>query len=154
MKRLAIGDGFIACDVHGTTDSADELADDLEHWAINELGYQKKDDGILAYTYASEIEFQLSASQANFAKSLEQIGRMIGNLVRSYGNESPDFNLDRVNFVADPQINQTLRTLPFVIERRVGLPHVKEVWYSAAPLRTNDHIAVLQTYSSLFEGAS
>lgn len=150
VKRIAFGDGFFACDVQGKTDDAEALANDIEAWAI-ELGYQRKDDGVTATAYASEVEFSLSIAASARLKELAAFGGKVGEFVRSYGNESGDYALDRIGFIADPTAFQLLRTVPFAIERRAGLPFSKDLWYSAAPLRTDDHLTLLGEYAALLE---
>lgn len=144
IKRVIVGEGFIACDVHGTTDIADALLSDIENWVIDELGYKRKDDGIVAQVFGSELEFSMPEDLSAPLRSLLSFGSKVSQYVRGYGNDSSDFGLDRIGFAIDPGGMQLLKTIVFAIERRAGVPHKHNVWYGAAPLKTADHIQLLE----------
>lgn len=144
IRRLIVADMFFACDIHGSTDIAEELANDIEKWLFDgELGYQRKNDGVAARAYASEIEFTLDQG-SNALSALVEFGDRITERVRSYGNETPAFSFERMLFGPDPAGVQLLKTVPFALERRATLPHSLGLWYSAAPLKTEEHIEALK----------
>ena len=149
VKRVITGDGFFACDVHGSTNLADELADDIENWVTGELGYRLKPDGVVGQAYGSEIEFFLPAAAASRATTLLEFGPRISARVRSYGNQTPDFRLEHIGFQADASAgSQTLKTVGFIVERRANSPS-QDIWYSAAPLKTDEHIETLKQFSTI-----
>lgn len=144
IKRVIVGEGFMACDVHGNTDIADALLHDIENWVTTDLGYQRKDDGIAAQIFGSELEFSMPDDLAAPLRTLLSFAPKVSQYVRDYGNDSADYGLDRIAFAVDAGGAQLLRTIPFAIERRAGVPFKNNLWYGAAPLKTADHIRMLE----------
>lgn len=144
VKRVVFGESFFICDVHASTDIADEMARDIYSWALSEWGYEQKDDGYWAQAYASEIEFTLDVHARTKFQALMSFGDKFTKLVESYGNECGPFSIERISFAADTTASVALRPIPFSIERRNGTPFNLGIWYSAAPLKTEDHLKILE----------
>jgi hypothetical protein len=150
IRRVVVGEGLFSCDIHGSTDISQALADDIENWLINDLGYERKTDGIAAQVFGSEIEFTLPEGIGGKLARLAALSGKVSELIRSYGNQGGDYGVERISFNADPgDTPHFLRTHPFAIERRVGVPYSFSLWYSVAPLKTADHISTLEEFAEL-----
>ncbi len=147
VKRVVVSDGVLICDVHATTTIADELAQDFYSWIIDEWGYRQKDDGYWAQAYASEIEFTLDPQTTPKLRAWMTLADKITKLVGDYGNEAAPYSLERISLAANPS-SIGVRTIPFAIEHRNNTPAHLGIWYSAAPLKTDDHLAVLREITS------
>ena len=121
-----------------STDLCDIFIDDLFRYATR-MGAQFEEVNELR-VYSSAVEFEMNGDfDREFAK-FASVGARIGAKVAGYGGPEDSYRGIGWTFVGrlvGPA------PAPFRIERRVNHPFDANVFYSIAPLRTQDHLDVL-----------
>ena len=75
------------------------------------------------------------------------IRKELGELVSQYGTRA-SFDASGFTLQASSAVVKGISVSGFAIERRVGEPIEKKLFYSTAPLRTDDHLALLARLES------
>jgi hypothetical protein len=100
--------------------------------------------------YASSLEVHSEIDLSNLLKPANQLGRRITEFLRSYGQSPAEFTLERIGLHGDqtdvpfPKVNH------FLFERRAGTRYSEHLYFSGAPLKTADHLAVLSELEAIF----
>ena len=102
--------------------------------------------------YFHQVEFVLPKPLSQHFGELQLIGAAISAFVNGYGVENCplyefggfSMNFDLVKFFDLQPMPQ-----PFAIERRVGSKYEENKYFSQAPLRTQDHRAILEQIEQL-----
>jgi hypothetical protein len=131
------------------TDAAEAFLDDIVSYMRKEFSFR---DFITKPSrfFQSQIVVEFERSPAKLINSFEKITNSISaRLQETYSMEIPmdfmrlDFDFDRIQSPAPALIQKV------IIERRVGVPFNKQRYFSAAPLRTADHEALLREIEDL-----
>lgn len=128
-----------------SSDASDAFLDSLIQWAAKEYGLDAKE--VLPRSYFSQVEFVPSRPLSSHFTELGEFGEAITSYVQGYGLEncpSYEFGGFSMHFDLVKHDNMTPRPQPFAIERRVGSSYDERKYFSQAPLRTQDHKAVLE----------
>jgi hypothetical protein len=127
-----------------STDDADLFLDNFLAWAKEKHKIDTLSE--LPPAYHSRLEFVLKKPLSSRFDDLRNLGKAITNLVKGYGSrDCPEFELGGFSMHFDTTKDSLLPTpRPFAIERRVGADYGENRYYSEAPLRTEDHKAVLE----------
>lgn len=125
------------------TDQCDAFLDDVLKLIDNECGIDATEEDGSARFYYSSLEVQGSFSLAEKFARLHQIGHEIAEKLREYHQNTVDYEL--LGLLYGPGSG----TVPaFRFERRENAPEEKRLYFSAAPLRTGDHMTVLDRFDA------
>jgi len=133
------------------TDGSEAFLDDLIAFVREEFSFRDFITEPRRY-FQSEIVVEFEHSLNDFIRSFEKIVSVISQpLKRIYAIDIP-LGLARIDFDVDK--TRLATTAPaaiqrFIIERRIGVAFEKERFYSAAPMRTPDHVSVLEEIEKL-----
>ena len=98
--------------------------------------------------FYSQVSVNFEKPLSNLVTHFESLFRAIGEVQRTtYGIQTPDgVQLHSISLDFDKtQVPSAFSSLsPFTIERRLNKPYSENVFFSAAPLRTQDHIKTLE----------
>lgn len=134
---------MIVCDTRTSTDDCDLFLDDY----VKQANLARPD--MITPTeptlHLSQIEFTMERSIKDLCRSpLTDVGQSLHSILAGYGQKTPSFeltgiivNFDRVDFGGIPPAH-------FSLERRMGFRHETNTYFSQAPLKTQDHVAVLE----------
>jgi hypothetical protein len=125
------------------TDECDAFLDDALTWLTAGGSASISRDKVAPRFYASNLEIRASFSLAEKLYSLNKIGVQISRYLQQYGQESIDYELVSLAFAAGAGAAPTFR-----FERREGAPGEALLYFSAAPLRTSDHLQLLTQLES------
>ena len=133
--------------VQGTdTDAAEAFFEDFFTFGIEHL-HLKKPEREPTRVFLSAMVVEFASDTNKFLAKWKEISKAFGGqLEKAYGISEPA-QLSRLSLQPDPQaIAPRLAALmnEFTIERRIYEPYGHQRYYTAAPLRTDDHIALLQ----------
>jgi hypothetical protein len=140
IDKLVIFNDGIAVDTTSSTDNSDRFLDDLLEWAKD--GLPKAQIGVRYYL--SHVEMRMSKPLGDYVHHFRSIGENITALLKSYGIMVPQYEPTALNLHFD-QLGK-VSPIPgvFYIDRRQGRPFSDNLWFSQAPLRTGDHVALLR----------
>jgi hypothetical protein len=133
-----------------STDASDTFLNDVVQWASIEYGLDTAE--VFPRSYFSQVEFVLSKPLSRHFTELGEIGEAITSYVQGYGlKECPSYEFGGFSMHFDLVKNDNLKPSPqpFAIERRVGSSYDERKYFSQAPLRTQDHKAVLERLEKL-----
>jgi hypothetical protein len=135
-------DGFVTNSQAGT-EVSEEFLNDLMDWSKKEFGFKEFNINDSFKDYDSHLIVQLDV---NFAQHME-----FTNFVSSQiEKQREDYKLTPSEYTASGFILSTdsteSRSTPasFTIERKKGQPFKNNLYLSTAPLRTGDHIKLLE----------
>lgn len=142
ILALTVYPSMIAVDVATTTDDAEAVVDDLGEW-----GKRVLDAELLPMKerqYVSQLEVKLELDLGKSFPALDGIGAMISGFLRQYRDaDTPaiPFGVSALALTTDPV--SVLASSDFRLERRVNISYESQLYFSQAPLKTGDHILVL-----------
>jgi hypothetical protein len=147
IEKFQIYNNGILCEAKIATESVDEFLDDATRWATSELGLLTNYGGTTPYLSNIEIESELDIAE-NFGK-FSSLGKTIANFVRSNGLTTPDYSVSEITLHSDTWLTGTPRAVAFTFGRRHGHAHADNLYFSSAPLKTKDHLKVLDELESI-----
>lgn len=133
--------GMIVCDTQTTTDDADFILDDYIEAANKD--HPEAIIAIGAPYYLSQIEFSLERVPQLLAE-YEEAGKAIDRCLAEYGTTVPKFSFWSTGLNTELHGLGVMPPAFFAIERRVGFPQSAKMFFSQSPLRTKDHIGLLE----------
>ena len=143
IKKFSIHtDGFLVNSEAGT-DIADGFLDDLMDWIKEEFGAAKLDINDSFRIYDSHLVIQLEVDLASQMEFTNFVSSKIAKQRESYGLTPSEYMVS--GFILSAEGNAPNLSPPsFTIERRRGQPFKNNLFLSNAPLRTGDHIKLLE----------
>lgn len=128
----------------------DRFLADMLKWSEIELGLTTTSLAKPEKHYESCIIVRASTNLAKVYVSNEKLSNIFSQYLSSKVVGGSRYGLGGVIAEVDPEINKNIRRPHrFSIERRLGIPFKENVYYSWAPLTTNDHLALLQQLETL-----
>jgi hypothetical protein len=138
--------GFLA-EAKVDTDELDAFLDDIIQWLQQQGGAQIEQDPKASRFYTSQMEVQSDVLLENAFGEFRGLGHEIANLLRGYNQATPDYSM--TGFMLGPGPGATWS---FRFERREG--QAPGVYFSTAPLRTRDHIPLLNSLETVLSARS
>ncbi len=143
IKELNIYSDGLICEAHGTN-FADLILDDLLHWAVE--AFKLKERITPAHrTYTSSLVCIFDKSVESGLGKLTAISDLLSKAYNDSYGWKYKFDLNRLAFNVDPKDIPHLRSTNFVLERRIQVAYSENRYFSIAPLKTEDHVALLET---------
>lgn len=139
IRSLQLYPQGVAVETGTSTDDADLVINDLSNeWGI-EVNARP-----LARMYVSQIEYQSAMSFDQLCPPAARFGERLSGLLSEYGNVPPvpEYTFTGFQLSFDPA--RPVPACEFKVERRANVPHDAHVYFSQAPLKTSDHVTVLQ----------
>jgi hypothetical protein len=133
-----------------SSDESEEFLEDVIEWAARQYGLDTNE--VLPRAYFSQVEFVLPKPLGQHFAELQEIGTTITNFIRRYGLEyCPMYEFGGFSMHFDVVKFDDLKPNPqaFAIERRVGSRYEENKYFSQAPLRTQDHRAIVERLEEL-----
>jgi len=93
--------------------------------------------------FQSNLEVVMEASVASKLASFQPVAQVVSNLLKRYGIQA-QYEPVGVSLHFDTAVQKQPLPAPFVFERRTGAPYSENRYYSQAPLKTEDHKALLE----------
>lgn len=141
IQQLTIfRDGFVA-DTTTSTDDSDLFLNDLVNWARTDISLDLK---LGSKLYLSQLEIQAAGTLEKYVSPLASLGSSVSELMNGYGLEFGPYQLSDVTLNPDPIGTAPPPPTAFQLQRRLNVPYKDNMWFSQAPLKTSDHIKVLQ----------
>jgi hypothetical protein len=147
INTLTVFNDGVVIDTISTDDSEIFLAD-LIRWADSRK-FGIRLTGIRYYL--SHIEVELPRLSVLLSQ-LGALGIDVTRTLRSYGIPIPDYTLSNLGLSFDPLGYVGIQPSAFQLDRRAGKPFSENLWFSQAPLKTKDHITMLDNLSEMTAG--
>jgi hypothetical protein len=138
--------------VQGTdTDAAEHFLEDFFRFGAEHLA-MKNPERAPAKVFLSAIVIEFGADTNKLLTKWRELSKLLSTQIEKQYNVKEPVQISRLAMQPDPQnIPPRLSVLlnEFIIERRIYEPYNHQRYFSAAPLRTDDHIALLQKFEEI-----
>jgi len=138
--------GMFFVDTQTDTDDADLVLDDYIATANKENPESIIPSG--PTYYLSQIEVNME-KVPDLPSPYQDAAQIIDRFLADYGLSVPKYGFWATHLNLDTHGLGVMAPAFFALERRVGFPFNAKVFFSQAPLRTKDHIAVLEKLDSI-----
>jgi hypothetical protein len=151
INRVVLFDWGVVVETSASTDACAEILQDMLNWGAGRFGLSNRPSLITRRNYVSELVFSSEMSLPSISPQLQSLGREITDLVSSYLGNSLPFETVGISLAIDSTETKQLFT-PFQIQRLTDTPFSQKKYYSGAPLRTFDHIRLLNQFEAAIQG--
>jgi hypothetical protein len=135
------------------TDDAEHVCRDLITWANSTFRLRERQT-IIPPRFSSVITVEFEREIEKIIKGINIfVARASAAFLHAYDMEI-DAKLLRLSVNADPLTVIPMLNTQFYIERRIQRPYSENRYQAAAPLRTEEHVAMLETIEKALMGAS
>jgi hypothetical protein len=144
------GDGAVITS-KSSTDVLDEFLKDVTEWMGSALSLKRVETHLINTAYESGLLVRSEAPLLKALEALAPIQDLLAKSVKSAMGLESKIEPFGIAFGADHSLIPGMKPVPFRLERRAGLGFDTNLYVSQAPLRTADHIRVLQQLEKLAE---
>lgn len=142
-------DGLVIASRSNTT-VLEAFVTDLFAWASDEFGIVEAVMPTDARLYESQLVVGLDVNQTKLMPWAAPFQKRLSKTLSDYGQRPFEFGFGGVGLTVD----QTKAAGPypgfFKLEPRVGIPIESNIYFSVAPLKTDDHVALLREFERLY----
>lgn len=117
---------------------------DLLSWASNELGIVEVEMPNRARFYESNLVVHLKVDYKKLAPWAAPVAKRLSRHMQAYDINTTDFGFGGLALAVDQTKKPGPYPSAFKLEPRTGLSFDANIFYSGAPLKTNDHLALLE----------
>lgn len=152
IDRVALWDWGIVIDTSASTEACETILQDMLDWGHEKYGLSNRPTLITRRAYVSEVVFSSEMRLTSINQDLQSLGNRITKLVTAYqidGSESLPHEPTGCLLTFDSTKSKQLFT-PFRMERLGETPFEQKKYYSTAPLRTPDHIQIINDFELAF----
>ncbi len=147
VDSFQIFQGGLVAEGKISTKILDEFLEDFVGFAKQEYDLEITDLVESRKFYESRIVCQLNFDIEDRFNFFSEMMTSITDSLMSYGVKTSKYQPIGLSFHADPsKVEDIYKPRVFSIEKRIGLPYDKNIYYSSAPLKTDDHIALLTKF--------
>lgn len=142
----------VQVDTKAFVEDADLFLDDLIAWSIQEFDGIILDQPKVIKWFSSEVEVQLDNQLHSLFKKLNRLGGEITDCLKNYDHPTPAFQVS--GFVIHCDMTESRDILPptkFLVERRETQPYSSNLFYATAPLKTSDHLKLLEKLENILD---
>ena len=149
IEHLKIYNNGVLAQTKASVEDAEAFLNDLL-----QLGQEKFDLTISEFqpaqwAYDSHIVVHLEIDVEKHLNFMRGIGRRLGSILNSYGTDTEAYVPTGVTLHADTLEYTGLKPPGFTLERKAGSPFSSNLYFSGAPLRTADHVSLLEEIEEL-----
>ena len=145
IDRLVIYDNGLQLDTTRDTDASDEILSTALLWASQALGLVYKPEMVKRKGYVSQFTFYSDAPLFQTNPLLNDLSAKVSKAVSQNLKFPINFQPTAIQIGQDPE-TQRLPASAFTIERRAQTPFSDKKYFSAAPLPTKLHLALVEEY--------
>jgi hypothetical protein len=145
IRRFQIYQLGLLCEGEATTDVCDAFLDDIIKFLETQFA-QRGREKPNTRSYVSHLEVHSEINLGMVFPQLSPVGQSLWETFKSYGYEPMMFEPAGLKFQTDAtQLRGGVNPFgEFLFERRAEKPFVANIYFSAAPLRTSDHVKILE----------
>lgn len=135
--------GLIA-DTQSDTANADQFLDDVITWSTKTWGAMIHDSQPVEKIFLSNLEVSLAKPLTSYLPSSVLLGGEISQYLTEYGLQHEPYEATGFTLHFDKTLSPNSVLSNFTLARRDGVAFKVGTYFSSAPLKTADHIALLE----------
>jgi hypothetical protein len=147
IDKLQVYENGLLCEAAADTRIGDDFLGEVLIWAAEKHQLPVKETGVMAYISQLEVISEINVG-AIFSK-LKTIGTLFSEALTRYGQPVPAYEFNGLRMHYDSMATPIPRPPHFIFERRVGQVYSTNEYFTSAPLRTEDHLRVLEILEKL-----
>lgn len=148
IDKLQLYENGLLCEAKENNSVCDDFLNDVFDWLPKQLNRVLKQGEPRAYL--SQVEVTSEIDLASTFGKLSSAGGLISDLLNAYGQKTDTYIVNGFKMHYDVEGKPLPRGLEFIFERRAGELYSKNTYFSSAPLRTDDHLNVLEKIEAIF----
>jgi hypothetical protein len=138
----------VVIDTRSSTDDSERVLKDVTEWLCGLSGIDPSADRISRRFYLSQVNFRSQKSLDALNPNLRLLADRLTEIVSGYAKQRLDFQTTGISFQFD--VTQGVAySLPMKIERLEGAQFSENKYFSAAPLKTDQHIHLLEEFETI-----
>lgn len=145
IDKLGIYPDGAVVDTRADIEVADAFLQDALDWLTKELDYDVVEHPPLRKLYHSILEVRLDIDLDRWLTPLVKLSDMLSEMVRKHCDLKNDYRPAGFNLNFDDPLNEGTGAGVFKFERKIAKPFDANIYLTSAPLRTNDHLQLLET---------
>jgi hypothetical protein len=152
ISELGVYNDGVIVDTSNTDDS-EHVCRDLTTWANSTFGLRERQT-IIPPRFSSVITVEFEKEIEKIIKGINIFAAQASAAFLHAYDMEIDAKLLRLSVNADPLTVIPMLNTQFYVERRIQRPYAENRYQAAAPLRTEEHVAMLETIEKALMGAS
>lgn len=145
--RIQLYTGAIVVETRSSTDDSEKVLEDGLVWASQNLGLEYQPGMIKRKAHVSQLTFYSEAPLNALNPILTKLSQKLTARIPSFIGQSIAYEATGIVIGYD-MLRTKLTPSSFTIERRADAPFSEKKYFSAAPLPTEEHIALLQDFEA------
>lgn len=126
-------------------EDADLFLDDVIQWAKSKYRASIFEHTPMKCAYNSNLEVSCSKPLTTLIDKISRLNKQVTTAITSYGSTTPpSFQISGFTLHCDLTSIEPPRPSAFTFERRAGEPYSSNLYFSTAPLKTEDHLKLLE----------
>jgi hypothetical protein len=143
IDKFQIYANGLLCESQNDNELSDSFLDEVFIWAA-----QQHD--ITLNETARAYEVAASVNLGGIFKKFASVGELIASLLKAYRQQADSYQVSGLKLHYDVSDKVASRAPEFVFERRAEEPYAQNLYFTSAPLRTIDHLQVLEVLERTF----
>lgn len=149
IDALEIYNDGVVIRARAHTNVLEEFFDDIDNWMIAEFGMMRSETHSVATNIESRLLIKADPKILGTLDKLKKLGEAVSSRLRATNGQTASFESFGFTLAPDTSKMTGMLPSPFRIERRLGLSFDLHYFISMAPLRTDDHMAVLHQLEAM-----
>jgi hypothetical protein len=143
IKSFQIFTNGVMAQADAETSIIDAFLDDILQWIANVYDFHYGQIGPVEKIFVSVVEVRVKSDLSNIFDKLNSTMQNLSEMVAGYGITAESFTASGITFETDPLRSTPINAGRFVFERRGGKPYESNIFYSSAPVSTEQHLELL-----------
>jgi|GEM_PF-3907002 len=124
----------------------DDFTDDLTNWATSKFGFTLEPVGAVERSYRSTVQASFDDCLIDRLKEFDAALSFLNEKLSDQGISGHEARLTGIIAHTDDTIVRPIVPSKFILERKVQSPFSEDVFFSEAPLPTDQHIELLNMF--------
>jgi hypothetical protein len=143
INKLVILNRGIYVDTGASTDVSEDILRDMLEWGETNFGFAFSPDMLKKRAYVSNITFHSEVNLVELHPALREICAVVTQQVEENFGRKLIYEPEAVQLQFD-NLTTNFGTAAFLIQRREGVAFSENKYFSASPLKTKIHIALIE----------
>jgi len=145
IDRFQIYTNGVLAETKAFAEDADLFLDDVLEWAKERFGLVFNEIPPIRKAYLSQLEVVLNINLNNYSRDISPFSKRIEDFLEGYGQKESSFEVSNISLHCDTTQFPVLAPTAFIVERKVQTPYSSQTYVTSAPLKTADHIKILES---------
>lgn len=146
IENVALYHDGVVVTSRASSNVLEEFLDDVIAYMTEQWGVTFTKAFSVNKMYESTLTFHSEKDILKPLAAMKDVGRSISDRLNGATGAAIDFHPFGIGLSADNAMIPSMRPVPFRIERREGVEFSANLYFSAAPLKTDDHLEILDEW--------